>query len=132
MLLFTRERVLRATEFPPASYACALGANRRFCPPLPRLLHSERCRDSVPPGVRPSFDGVAMPLGVEQLPKQERFVKAVKAGVDQFGGTEEAQFLVQAVRAGALPESRLDESVYRSCCRNCSWGCSRMRTWTLR
>jgi beta-glucosidase len=74
---------------------------------------TERCRDGVAAGERPSFDAVAMPWGVEQLPKQERFVKAVKAGVDQFGGTEESQMLVQAVRAGSLPESRLDESVFR-------------------
>jgi beta-glucosidase len=71
------------------------------------------CRNGFPPGQRPTFAMVAMPWGVEQLPKQDRFVKAVNAGVDQFGGTEEAQFLVQAVRAGTLPETRLDESAFR-------------------
>jgi beta-glucosidase len=40
-------------------------------------------------------------------------VKAVGAGVDQFGGTEDAPMLVEAVRAGELAESRLDESVRR-------------------
>lgn len=54
-----------------------------------------------------------MPWGVEDLPKVDRFAKAVNAGVDQFGGTEEAQFLVQGVRSGKITESRLNESVYR-------------------
>jgi beta-glucosidase len=74
---------------------------------------SERCRAGVPAGERPSFADVAMPWGVETLPKRARFVKAVKAGVDQFGGTEDAPMLVEAVRAGELAESRLDQSVRR-------------------
>ncbi|HEU4721491.1 MAG TPA: glycoside hydrolase family 3 N-terminal domain-containing protein [Gemmatimonadaceae bacterium] len=73
----------------------------------------ERCRVGVPAGERPTFADVAMPWGVEDLPKRGRFVKAVKAGVDQFGGTEDAPQLVEAVRAGELPEARLDESVRR-------------------
>jgi beta-glucosidase len=74
---------------------------------------AERCRAGVPAGQRPSFADVAMPWGVESLPKRGRFVKAVSAGVDQFGGTEDAPMLVEAVRAGELAESRLDESVRR-------------------
>src|SRR4051794_2228126 len=74
---------------------------------------SELCRNGSPPGERPTFASVAMPWGVEDLPKVDRFAKAVNAGVDQFGGTEEAQFLVQAVRAGKVPESRINESAYR-------------------
>jgi beta-glucosidase len=74
---------------------------------------SALCRNGVPAGERPTFANVAMPWGVEDLPKRDRFVKAVQAGVDQFGGTEESAMLVQAVRAGALDEHRLDESVRR-------------------
>jgi beta-glucosidase len=74
---------------------------------------SALCQNGFPKGQRPTFEVVAMPWGVEQLPKQDRFVKAVTAGVDQFGGTEDAGVLVQAVRAGKLPEARLDESAYR-------------------
>jgi len=74
---------------------------------------SEKCRAGSPAGERPSFADVAMPWGVEDLPKRGRFVKAVKAGVDQFGGTEDAAMLVEAVKAGELTEARLDESVRR-------------------
>jgi beta-glucosidase len=74
---------------------------------------SARCRDGVPAGERPSFADVGMPWGVERLSKPERFARAVSAGVDQFGGTEEAQFLVDAVHAGQLTEARLDTSVLR-------------------
>ncbi|HEX9129406.1 MAG TPA: glycoside hydrolase family 3 N-terminal domain-containing protein [Gemmatimonadaceae bacterium] len=73
----------------------------------------EICRNGFPPGEQPTFAGVAMPWGVENLSKIDRFAKAVNAGVDQFGGTEEAQFLIQGVRSGKITESRLNESVYR-------------------
>jgi beta-glucosidase len=73
----------------------------------------EVCRNGFPAGERPTFAGVGMPWGVEDLSQVDRFAKAVNAGVDQFGGTEEAQFLVQDVRSGKLTESRLNESVYR-------------------
>jgi len=72
-----------------------------------------RCREGVPNGERPSFADVGMPWGVEDLPMQARFVKAVQAGVDQFGGTERADALVAAVRAGQLTEARIDTSVVR-------------------
>ncbi len=72
-----------------------------------------RCRAGAPAGERPTFADIGMPWGVEELPMRTRFVKAVLAGVDQFGGTERADLLVEAVRAGELPEARLDSSVVR-------------------
>ena len=74
---------------------------------------AERCRNGAPPGERPSFADLGMPWGVEQLAMRARFVKAVQAGVDQFGGTERADLLVEAVRRGELSEARLDSSVVR-------------------
>ena len=59
---------------------------------------NEKCINGAPKGERPSFADIGMPWGVESLPKRERFVKAVQAGVDQFGGTEDAKVLVEAVR----------------------------------
>ena len=74
---------------------------------------NERCRNGVAAGSRPSFADIGMPWGVEDVPKRGRFVKAVQAGVDQFGGTEDAAVLVDAVRAGELTEARLNESAQR-------------------
>ena len=73
----------------------------------------EACRNGAPKGERPSFASVATPWGVENLSKADRFAKAVNAGVDQFGGTEEAEYLVQAVRAGKVERKRVHESAYR-------------------
>src|SRR6267378_870053 len=72
-----------------------------------------RCMNGAPPGDRPTFADVGMPWGVENLPMRARFVKAVQAGVDEFGGTERADLLVDAVHAGELSEARLDSSVVR-------------------
>jgi beta-glucosidase len=74
---------------------------------------AERCKNGAPAGERPSFADLGMPWGVENLSMRARFVKAVQAGVDQFGGTERADVLVDAVRAGELTEARLDSSVVR-------------------
>ena len=74
---------------------------------------NERCRNGAPVGQRPSFADLGMPWGVESLSMRARFVKAVQAGVDQFGGTERADMLVDAVRAGELTEAQLDTSVVR-------------------
>ncbi len=56
---------------------------------------------------------IGMPWGVETLSMAERFVKAFNAGIDQFGGTERSEYLVQAVRNGQIEVARLDASVRR-------------------
>ncbi|HEX9348104.1 MAG TPA: glycoside hydrolase family 3 N-terminal domain-containing protein [Gemmatimonadales bacterium] len=73
----------------------------------------DRCKNGAPAGERPSFADVGMPWGVEDLSMRARFVKAVRAGVDEFGGTERADMLVDAVHAGELSEAQLDSSVVR-------------------
>jgi len=72
-----------------------------------------RCRQGAPPGERPSFNDVGMPWGVEEVPMRARFVKAVQAGVDQFGGSERADMVIDAVHAGELTKARLDSSAVR-------------------
>jgi beta-glucosidase len=74
---------------------------------------SEKCLNGAPAGVAPSFEGFGTDWGVADLSKEDRFAKAVRAGVDQFGGTEDAAQVVAAVKDGKIPESRLDESVSR-------------------
>jgi beta-glucosidase len=71
------------------------------------------CVNGVPAGERPSFAHVAMPWGVESLTMRARFVKAVLAGIDQFGGVEASDLLVDAVNRGELTEARLSESAMR-------------------
>lgn len=51
--------------------------------------------------------------GVEHLSQPERVQKMIEAGVDQFGGENCTHLLVELVRAGKIPETRLDESVRR-------------------
>jgi beta-glucosidase len=61
----------------------------------------------------PSFVGLGMPWGMETATRLQRFVRAVNAGVDQFGGEDDPSFLIQAVNQGQLTEARLNDSAYR-------------------
>jgi beta-glucosidase len=72
------------------------------------------CEHGFPAGETPVIDErFATPWGVEDLPQVDRFVKAVNAGVDQFGGTHEFECLVQAVEEGKLTRERLEQSAAR-------------------
>lgn len=51
--------------------------------------------------------------GVEHLSRKDRMIKALDAGVDQFGGESCTELLVEVVRTGAVVEKRLDSSVRR-------------------
>lgn len=51
--------------------------------------------------------------GMESYSGEDRIVKALNAGVDQFGGETVPELIVRAVKAGKLSESRLDTSVRR-------------------
>ncbi len=51
--------------------------------------------------------------GMEDATPLERTIKAIEAGADQFGGETTTHLLLEAVRNGAVEESRLDQSVYR-------------------
>jgi beta-glucosidase-like glycosyl hydrolase len=66
--------------------------------------------DSVMPG------GVVWPArawGVEHLSPVERVLKALDAGVDQFGGESCPELVIELVTTGRLPEARLDASARR-------------------
>ncbi|RPI27774.1 MAG: glycoside hydrolase family 3 protein [Acidobacteria bacterium] len=67
-----------------------------------------------------NFNGVVitdwlrnMPWGVEQLSEKERQLRMVEAGVDQIGGDNNPRYIIELVRDGKVPESRLDESARR-------------------
>ena len=51
--------------------------------------------------------------GVEALTIEERYLKSVEAGVDQYGGESDPEYIVDLVNGGAISEARIDESVRR-------------------
>ncbi len=51
--------------------------------------------------------------GVEHLSGPERVLKALEAGVDQFGGESCPEHVVELVKTGHLTEERIDQSVCR-------------------
>lgn len=51
--------------------------------------------------------------GVEHLSRLERAQKALDAGVDQFGGEDCPEVIVQLVREGKVSKERIDQSVRR-------------------
>jgi len=68
------------------------------------------CRD---PQTMQAPSSIAMPWGVEDLSEEDRYVKGVVAGLDQFGGVTSTDLLVKAVRDGKLSEARLTQSTRR-------------------
>ncbi|MGM0514110.1 MAG: glycoside hydrolase family 3 N-terminal domain-containing protein [Pseudomonadota bacterium] len=64
-------------------------------------------------GVSPWAAGIGMSWGVENLTRQERVVKAVEAGIDQFGGTSDPSDLIEAINQQQLPIAAIDASVTR-------------------
>lgn len=51
--------------------------------------------------------------GVEHLSQSERVLKALEAGVDQFGGESCPEYVVELVRMERLSEARIEQSVRR-------------------
>lgn len=60
----------------------------------------ETCINGRRPGEIPARITRGKPWGMENASRADRFVAAVKAGVDQIGDEEDAQPLVDAVRSG--------------------------------
>lgn len=78
-------------------------------------LITDDCDDECVNGSAPDKTPVAggMPWGVESLSKEQRFVKAINAGIDQFGGVTDSAVLVDAVEKGLITQARIDDSVKR-------------------
>jgi beta-glucosidase len=60
-----------------------------------------------------SFVWPARAWGVEKLSREDRVKKIIDAGVDQFGGENCPEIVVQLVKAGKLTEARIDSSARR-------------------
>jgi beta-glucosidase len=73
----------------------------------------EPCRNGASAGNKPVPQDIGMPWGVEDLTVAQRFAKAINAGVDQVGGTEQSKAIVEDVRNGSLPEARVREAAAR-------------------
>ena len=51
--------------------------------------------------------------GVGDLSIEERYIKAIDAGIDQFGGEKDTEVVIELVTKGLMPLSRIDASVKR-------------------
>lgn len=71
------------------------------------------CMNGEVDGQIQTFEHMSTAWGVIELSQQERYAMALNAGIDQFGGVEAPQPIVDAVQTGMVTEARLDESVYR-------------------
>jgi beta-glucosidase len=74
---------------------------------------NQTCHEGAAAGTRPGPADIGMPWGVENLTREERFAKTIDAGVDQIGGTEASEFIVDAVHHGRLTEGRVSEAAGR-------------------
>ena len=49
--------------------------------------------------------------GVEDLTPEQKYQKAIEAGIDQFGGESDPETIVKAVQSGKVSEERINHSV---------------------
>lgn len=61
----------------------------------------------------PTWTWPARAWGVEKLSEKERVKKALDAGVDQFGGENCPQHVIDLEKEGAISEARIDQSLRR-------------------
>ncbi|MET0990206.1 MAG: glycoside hydrolase family 3 N-terminal domain-containing protein [Glaciihabitans sp.] len=73
----------------------------------------QECLDNRPPASFIGPWGAGMPWGVEDLTLPERYASAINAGVDVIGGSDEPQYILEAIDAGYLEESRVTEAADR-------------------
>jgi beta-glucosidase len=73
----------------------------------------EACRNGASAGSQPTPRDIGMPWGVEEVTKAQRFGKAINAGVDQIGGTEQSNVIVEDVHNGSISEARVREGASR-------------------
>ena len=74
---------------------------------------TETCKNGEPEGSKPTPADIGMPWGVESLSRQERFAKAINAGVDQIGGTNNPDAIVACVKNGTISRDRAEMAAGR-------------------
>jgi hypothetical protein len=82
-----------------------------------RLGYNQRLQRVVPGWsalrTEPGTDQIAMSWGVMDMTRSDRFARAINAGVDQAGGTEDVSALLEAEKNGKLSEARIKEAAKR-------------------
>ena len=73
----------------------------------------QACKDNKPPAFFVGSWGVGMPWGMEEATIVQRFAEAFKAGVDQIGGSNQPQYVLDAVNAGLITTARVNQSARR-------------------
>jgi len=71
------------------------------------------CQQGAPKGHEGRPEDLGMSWGVEKLSQEQRFVKAIKAGVDQFGGVADPKPIIHAVTTRQLPQQDVDNAVIK-------------------
>ncbi len=71
------------------------------------------CQGGMPAGQKMGPQYIGMPWGAIDLSKTDRFAKAINAGVDQVGGTDDVASLLDAAKTGNLSEARMREAAER-------------------
>lgn len=69
------------------------------------------CQKGAPKGQEGRPEDLGMSWGVGDLSSEQRFAKAVKAGVDQFGGVADPQPIIQSVKDGLITQQEVDHAV---------------------
>ncbi|NBC34986.1 glycoside hydrolase family 3 protein [Novosphingobium sp. FSY-8] len=73
---------------------------------------NERCSNPTAAAPQRPMD-IATNWGVQELSVEDRYALGINAGIDQFGGTEEVDALIAAVKHGKITPARVDDSVRR-------------------
>ena len=74
---------------------------------------NQDCHQGAPAGKKAGPGDIGMPWGVEDLTQVQRFAKSINAGVDQVGGTDQSDMIVDAVQKGLLAEARVRDAALR-------------------
>ena len=73
---------------------------------------NERCSNPTKDAPQRPQD-ISTDWGVNDLTVEQRYALGIKAGIDQFGGTQDVAPLLSAIKDGLITPARVDESVRR-------------------
>ena len=74
---------------------------------------ADLCQNGMPAGQKAGVAQIGMSWGAIEMPRADRFAKAINAGVDQVGGTDDVAALLEAAKSGKLSHDRMEEATRR-------------------